>query len=71
MKFSSSCWFTSSLRKLTRSNGSLTPRLALISRDLRQGGALAARQAEHLQLAGTPDFQMRFAESMLFTGGAE
>ncbi len=52
-------------------NGALVgARLALISRDLRQGGALAARQAEHLQLAGTPDFQMRFAESMLFTGGA-
>jgi uncharacterized 2Fe-2S/4Fe-4S cluster protein (DUF4445 family) len=48
-------------------NGALVgARLALISRDLRQRGALAARQAEHLQLAGTPDFQMRFAESMLF-----
>ncbi len=53
-------------------NGALVgARLALISRDLRQRGALAARQAEHLQLAGTPDFQMRFAESMLFTGGAQ
>ncbi|MCC7264282.1 MAG: DUF4445 domain-containing protein [Candidatus Latescibacteria bacterium] len=53
-------------------NGALVgARLALISRDLRQRGALSARQAEHLQLAGTPDFQMRFAESMLFTGGAQ
>jgi uncharacterized 2Fe-2S/4Fe-4S cluster protein (DUF4445 family) len=52
-------------------NGALVgARLALVSRELRQRGALAARQAEHLQLAGTPDFQMRFAESMLFTGGA-
>jgi uncharacterized 2Fe-2S/4Fe-4S cluster protein (DUF4445 family) len=53
-------------------NGALVgARLALISRDLRQRGSLSARQAEHLQLAGTPDFQMRFAESMLFTGGAQ
>ncbi|MBI2503164.1 MAG: DUF4445 domain-containing protein [Candidatus Latescibacteria bacterium] len=50
-------------------NGALVgARLALVSRALRQRGTLAARQAEHLQLAGTPDFQMRFAESMLFNG---
>ncbi len=48
-------------------NGALVgARLALLSRSLRQKGAQVARQAEHLQLAGTPDFQMRFAEAMLF-----
>lgn len=40
--------------------------LALLSRDLRRRGAVVARQAEHLQIAGTPDFQTRFADAMMF-----
>jgi len=48
-------------------NGALVgARLALLSRTLRRRGAQVARQAEHLQLAGTPDFQTRFSEAMLF-----
>ncbi len=41
-------------------------RLALLSRGLRRRGDQVAREAEHLQLAHTPDFQMRFSEAMLF-----
>jgi uncharacterized 2Fe-2S/4Fe-4S cluster protein (DUF4445 family) len=49
-------------------NGALVgARLTLLSRSLRRKGHQVARQAEHLQLAHTPDFQMRFSEAMLFT----
>lgn len=48
-------------------NGALVgARLALLSRTLRRRGDQVARQSEHLQLADTPDFQMRFSEAMLF-----
>jgi hypothetical protein len=40
--------------------------MALVSTSMRRRGARAAREAEHLQIAGTPDFQMRFSEAMLF-----
>lgn len=40
--------------------------LALLSTGLRRRGQHLAGQAEHLQIAGTPDFQMRFSEAMLF-----
>ena len=43
--------------------------LALVSNDLRRGGDLLPQHAEHLQIAGTPDFQMRFSEAMLFEAG--
>ncbi len=49
-------------------NGALVgARLALLSRTLRQRGVQIAQRAEHLQLAGTPDFQDRFTEALLFT----
>jgi len=41
-------------------------RLALLSRTLRRRGDQVARAAEHLQLAHTPDFQMRYSEAMMF-----
>ncbi|MEW6751496.1 MAG: ASKHA domain-containing protein [Candidatus Latescibacterota bacterium] len=41
-------------------------RLALLSCALRRRGDEVARQSEHLQLAHTPDFQMRFSEAMMF-----
>ena len=48
-------------------NGALVgARLALLSLPLRRRGAQVAREAEHLQLAHTPDFQMRFSEAMMF-----
>ncbi len=48
-------------------NGALVgARLALVSGAMRQRGNQVARQAEHLQLAHTPDFQQRFSEAMLF-----
>ncbi len=48
-------------------NGALVgARLALLSRTLRRRGEQVARTAEHLQLAHTPDYQMRFSESMMF-----
>lgn len=48
-------------------NGALVgARLALLSSALRRRGDQVARRAEHLQLAHTPDFQMRFSEAMLF-----
>lgn len=48
-------------------NGALVgANLALLSRALRRRGMQVARQAHHLQIAGTPDFQMRFSEAMLF-----
>ena len=48
-------------------NGALVgARLALLSRTLRRRGDQVARQSEHLQLADTPDFQMRFSEAMMF-----
>lgn len=48
-------------------NGALVgARLALLSRSLRRRGEQVAREAEHLQLAHTPDFQMRFSEAMMF-----
>ena len=48
-------------------NGALVgAKLTLLSSAMRQTGELVARQAEHLQIAGTPDFQMRFSEAMLF-----
>ena len=48
-------------------NGALVgARLALLSRSLRRRGDQVAREAEHLQLAHTPDFQMRFSEAMMF-----
>jgi len=40
--------------------------LALLSTGLRRRGQHLARQAEHLQIADAPDFQMRFSEAMLF-----
>ena len=49
-------------------NGALVgARLALLSRTLRRRGVQIAQRAEHLQLAGTPDFQSRFTEALLFT----
>ena len=48
-------------------NGALVgAKLALLSGTMRNRGAQVAREAEHLQIAGTPDFQMRFSEAMLF-----
>ena len=48
-------------------NGALVgARLALLSQPLRRQGLLIAQTAEHLQIAGTPGFQMRFAEAMIF-----
>ena len=48
-------------------NGALVgARLALLSRTLRRRGDQVARQSEHLQLADTADFQMRFSEAMMF-----
>jgi len=48
-------------------NGALMgANLALLSQRLRRRAMQIARQAEHLQIAGTPDFQMRFGEAMLF-----
>ena len=48
-------------------NGALVgARLALVSQTLRRRAAHVALQAEHLQIADTPDFQLRFGESMLF-----
>ena len=40
--------------------------LALLSTGLRRRGQHLAGQAEHLQIADAPDFQMRFSEAMLF-----
>jgi len=48
-------------------NGALAgARMALVSTAMRRRGEGVAREAEHLQIAGTPDFQMRFSEAMLF-----
>lgn len=48
-------------------NGALVgARMALVSTTMRQRGERVAREAEHLQIAGTPDFQARFSEAMLF-----
>ena len=48
-------------------NGALVgAKLALLSNSMRGRGTQVARQAEHLQIAGTSDFQMRFSEAMLF-----
>jgi uncharacterized 2Fe-2S/4Fe-4S cluster protein (DUF4445 family) len=48
-------------------NGALMgAKLALLSGTMRHRGAHVARVAEHIQIAGTPDFQMRFSEAMLF-----
>ncbi len=48
-------------------NGALMgANLALLSQVLRRRATQIARQAEHLQIAGTADFQMRFSEAMLF-----
>jgi len=48
-------------------NGALVgARLALLSGTLRRRGDQVARAAEHLQLAHTPDFQMRYSEAMMF-----
>ena len=48
-------------------NGALMgANLSLLSRALRRRGQQIAGQAEYLQIAGTPDFQMRFSEAMLF-----
>lgn len=48
-------------------NGALVgAKLSLLSQTLRRAGAQAAREAEHVQVAHTPDFQMRFSEAMLF-----
>lgn len=41
-------------------------RLALVSTDMRRRAGQLARSAEHLQIAETAEFQMRFAEAMLF-----
>ena len=43
--------------------------LALVSNDMRRRGDLLPSHAEHLQIAGTPDFQMRFSEAMMFEAG--
>jgi len=40
--------------------------LALLSTGLRRRGQTLAGEAEHLQIADAPDFQMRFSEAMLF-----
>ena len=49
-------------------NGALVgAKLALLSDDMRRTGERVARESDHLQVAGTPDFQMRFSEAMLFT----
>ncbi|MDA0748939.1 MAG: ASKHA domain-containing protein [bacterium] len=48
-------------------NGALVgARLVLLSDTMRRRGTQVARESEHLQIAGTPDFQMRFSEAMLF-----
>lgn len=48
-------------------NGALVgARMALVSTTMRRRGERVAREAEHLQIAGTPDFQARFSEAMLF-----
>ena len=48
-------------------NGALVgARLALVSQTHRRRALHVALQAEHLQIADTPDFQLRFGESMLF-----
>jgi uncharacterized 2Fe-2S/4Fe-4S cluster protein (DUF4445 family) len=41
-------------------------RLALVSTDMRRRAEKLARSAEHLQIAETAEFQMRFADAMLF-----
>ena len=49
-------------------NGALVgANMVLLARQLRHRSVRVARQAEHLQLAHTPNFQMRFTEAMLFT----
>ena len=45
---------------------SVGAKLALISTDMRRRADRLARSTEHLQIAETADFQMRFAEAMLF-----
>ena len=48
-------------------NGALVgAKLVLLSDSMRRQGVRVARDAEHLQIAGTPNFQMRFSEAMLF-----
>jgi len=48
-------------------NGALVgAKLALLSTTMRRRGEQVARDSEHLQIANTPDFQMRFSEAMLF-----
>ncbi|MDP6053198.1 MAG: ASKHA domain-containing protein [Candidatus Latescibacteria bacterium] len=41
-------------------------KLALISQEMRRRARQVAETAEHLQLADRPDFQMRFADAMMF-----
>lgn len=41
-------------------------RLALISTEMRDRGERLARTIQHIQIAGTPNFRMRFTEAMLF-----
>ena len=43
--------------------------LALVSKTVREKGAAVPGLCSFLELAGTPSFQMRFSESMLFTQG--
>ncbi len=48
-------------------NGALVGgRMVLVSVSMRRRGECVVREAEHLQIAGTPDFQNRFSEAMLF-----
>ncbi len=48
-------------------NGALVgATLALVSTTLRRRAGVVARRAEHLQIAGTADFQSRFSDAMMF-----
>ena len=52
-------------------NGALVgASLALVSTDLRRRGDRLPHHAEHLQIAGTADFQMRFSEAMMYDTGS-
>lgn len=44
-------------------------RLALISAEMRSRAERLARTIRHVQIAGTPNFRMRFTEAMLFGDG--
>jgi len=44
-------------------------RMLLVNRNLRRVADDVARGVEHVELSQRPDFQMRFAEAMLFPGG--